>query len=129
MKVLTFHETSDSTNDVFDWFISFKFNNSKNEYNYSDDPTSLKYIKRTLEDLVTRLIEEKSIDQILISINREVEDWDCDNDHFNYTICREDCKDVDKIGCQVYFIGDYYDNLIEFIINDLKKNSNVEEIN
>lgn len=127
MKVLTFHETSDSTSNELDWFISFKFNESKKEYYYTNDPTSLENIKRTLKDLVERLVEEESIDQILINVHRIVGDY-YDNDHFNYTICREDCKDVDERGCKVYFVDNYYDDLIEFIIDDLKRNANVEEI-
>lgn len=128
MKVLTFHETSDSTDNEVTWGVGFKFNDSKKSYYYRNDAMPFRCVEETLTELVDRLIAEKSIDQILVSGRRSIEDG-CDYDYFNYTICREDCKDVDEEGCKVYFVDNYYDDLIEFIINDLKRYASIEEVN
>ena len=127
MKVITFHETSDSTDNEVTWGVGFKFNDSKKSYYYKNDAMPFRCVEETLAELVDRLIAEKSIDQILVSGRRIIEDG-CDCDYFNYIICREDCKDVDDSGCEVYTVDGYCDELTEFIIEDFKKNANVEEI-
>ena len=105
MKVLFFADMFGDKNpsNDFNWYYEFKFNERKRVY-LIDNPLNFEQLCSELGDLVSRLEIEKSIDDIVITAERYIDDDINQGDNFNFTICRDDCE------IDTYYV---YDEVLE----------------
>lgn len=127
MKVLFEPEVYEENpcND-FSWYWDFKFNGGKRKYGI-DNPIDFKRLCNDLFDLVDRLEEEESIEEIILFIERSYYDDEGEiRDFFNFVICRDDYE-IDTDGYEV-LEADNYSDLIELIEQKMLEASGAESI-